>query len=239
MSWLLTKACSQSWSIKVYGHRDAAPDLVVEPPTVSDSNPAAGASFTLSAMVRNSGGSAAAATTLTYYRSTDDTISASDTSVGTDAVDALGAGASSDESIGLTAPATDGTYYYGACLDTVSDESDTTNNCSTAVRVTVGAVSQPPNTSLSPLASDPYAVGGDGRLHRDFPGSMERCRHTGWCSRGGAFLAPDWRRAQLQAQLSCGAARRPVTGWNQWRKRVDGGVCGMRLTTPGRMLSMS
>ena len=73
-------------------------------------------------------------------------------------MDALGAGASSDESIGLTAPATDGTYYYGACLDTVSDESDTTNNCSTAVRVTVGAVSQPPNTSLSPSASDPYAA---------------------------------------------------------------------------------
>ena len=71
------------------------PDLVVEAPTVSDSNPAAGASLTISAMVRNSGGSAAAATTLTYYRSGDSTISTSNISVGTDDVGALDAGASS------------------------------------------------------------------------------------------------------------------------------------------------
>ena len=30
----------------------------------------------------------------------------------------------------LTAPDTSGTYYYGACVDAVTDESDTTNNCS-------------------------------------------------------------------------------------------------------------
>ena len=27
--------------------------------------------------------------------------------------------------------------YYGACVDTVTDESDTTNNCSSSVQVTV------------------------------------------------------------------------------------------------------
>ena len=37
----------------------------------------------------------------------------------------------------LTAPATSGTYYYGACVDTVTGESDTTNNCSSSVTVTV------------------------------------------------------------------------------------------------------
>ena len=38
----------------------------------------------------------------------------------------------------LDAPATAGTYYYGACVDRVSGESDSRNNCSTAVTVTVG-----------------------------------------------------------------------------------------------------
>ena len=59
--------------------------------------------------------------------------------MGTDAVGGLSAGATSPESISLTAPSSAGTYYYGACVDTVTGESDTTNNCSSAVSVTVSA----------------------------------------------------------------------------------------------------
>ena len=114
-----------------------APDLVVESPSVSDSNPDAGASFTLSATVRNSGDGGSVATTLRYYRSTNSTISTLDTEVGTDAVGALSASATSAESISLTAPASAGTYYYGACVDDVTGESDSNNNCSSAVTVTV------------------------------------------------------------------------------------------------------
>ena len=117
-----------------------APDLVASTPTSSVDNPAAGASFTLSATVRNQGSSGAgAATTLRYYRSTDATISTSDTSVGTDSVSALAAFGSSDQSIDLTAPSQTGTYYYGACVDTVTGESSTTNNCSDALVVNVVA----------------------------------------------------------------------------------------------------
>ena len=47
------------------------------------------------------------------------------------------------ESISLTAPSTPGTYYYGACVDVVSDETDATNNCSPAVTVKVGAAPAP------------------------------------------------------------------------------------------------
>jgi len=115
------------------------PDLVVQTPTVSDSTPNAGASFTLRATVRNSGTARSAATTLRYYRSSDATISASDTAVGTDAVSALSASGTSAESISLTAPSSAGTYYYGACVDTVSEESDTANNCSSGVRVAVSS----------------------------------------------------------------------------------------------------
>ena len=115
------------------------PDLVVGSPSVSDSSPAAGASFTLSATVRNAGDGRSAATTLRYYRSSDATISASDTAVGTDAVGALAASGTSAESVRLTAPSSAGTYYYGACVDTVTGESDTANNCSSGVRVTVSS----------------------------------------------------------------------------------------------------
>ena len=103
------------------------PDLVVAAPTVNDRSPAGVARFTLSTTVRNDGDGAAAATTLRYYRSTDATITTSDTEVGTDAVAALADAGSSSESVDLTALASPGTYYYGACVDTVTDESDTTN----------------------------------------------------------------------------------------------------------------
>ena len=128
-------------------------DLVVASPSVSDSSPGTGTSFTLSATVRNQGNTSSAATTLRYYRSTDATISTSDTEVGTDAVGALSASATSGESIGLTAPASTGTYYYGACVDSVTDESDTSNNCSSAVTVTV-VVAAPDLVVASPSVSD-------------------------------------------------------------------------------------
>ena len=115
------------------------PDLVVQTPSVSDSNPNAGESFTLSAAVRNQGNGLSASTTLRYYRSPDATISTSDTAVGTDAVGGLAASGTSAESISLTALSAAGTYYYGACVDPVSGESDTRNNCSRAVTVTVAS----------------------------------------------------------------------------------------------------
>ena len=48
---------------------------------------------------------------------------------------ALAASGTSAESISLTAPSTAGTYYYGACVDPVAGESDTENNCSSAMSV--------------------------------------------------------------------------------------------------------
>ena len=113
------------------------PDLVVQSPRVSKGTLSPGESFTLSATVRNSGSGQSAGTTLRYYRSTNRTISTGDTEVGTDAVGSLNANSNSAESITLNAPTTPGTYYYGACVNAVSNETDTTNNCSTAVTVTV------------------------------------------------------------------------------------------------------
>ncbi len=140
--------CSAAVTVTV-GAAPAA-DLVVVSPSVDNNSPAAGASFTLSATVRNGGNGSSAASTLRYYRSSDATISASDTEVGTDAVSGLAASGASAESIDLTAPSGTGTYYYGACVDAVSGESDTGNNCSAAVTVTVGAAPAPDLVVVSP-----------------------------------------------------------------------------------------
>ena len=113
------------------------PDLEVQSPSVNDNSPVTGATFTLAATVRNAGDGEAAATTLRYFRSEDATITTADTAEGTAAVRRLAASATSSESIDLTAPSTAGTYYYGACVDAVPDESDITNNCSASVPVTV------------------------------------------------------------------------------------------------------
>ena len=120
-----------------------APDLVVDTPTVNVSAPVAGARFALSVTVRNQGSGPSSSTMLRYYRSTDPTITTSDTAAGTDSVSGLDAQESGAESISVTAPPTPGTYYYGACVDSASGESDTTNNCSPAVTVTVGAAPAP------------------------------------------------------------------------------------------------
>ena len=115
-----------------------APDLVVGSLSVSDASPAPGASFTLTAGVRNRGDGPATATTLRYYRSSDSSISTRDNEIGTDSLGDLAASANSSATVDLTAPSAVGTYYYGACVDSVGGESDTTNNCSEAVTVEVG-----------------------------------------------------------------------------------------------------
>ena len=126
-----------------------SPDLMVASPAVSDDRPAAGAPFTLSATVRNAGAGASESTTLRYYRSTDADISSSDAEVGTEAVAELAASATSSQSVSLTAPPTAGTYYYGACVDAVEGESDTANNCSAAVQITVPEPEPGPNLVVS------------------------------------------------------------------------------------------
>ena len=130
-----TNNCSSSVQVTV---PEPEPDLVVASASVNNRTPDAGATFTLSATVRNDGDEASAATTLSFYRSTNPTITSSDTSVGTAAVGALAAsGGTSRESLSLTAPSTGGTYYYGACVESVTDESDTTNNCSESLTISV------------------------------------------------------------------------------------------------------
>ena len=137
------------------------PDLMVSSPSVSAGAPGAGTTFTLSVVVSNGGEGAAAATMLRYYRSADATITTTDTKVGTDAIGELAASESSSQLVKLTAPSSPGTYYYGACVDPVRDESDTTNNCSTSVQVTVPEPETEPEPGPEPEPERHPDPGGD------------------------------------------------------------------------------
>ena len=119
---------------------EGGPDLIVQSPSVSAVMLTPGQAFTLHVTVHNQGDEQAAATMLHYYRSNNATITSSDTEVGTDAVGALDASATSAASIALTVPTSVSAevgIYYGACVASVSGESNTDNNCSSAVKITV------------------------------------------------------------------------------------------------------
>ena len=112
------------------------PDLVVESPSASDAVVAPGGRFTLTVKVRNRGAGEVSATTLRYYRSADAAISTSDVEARTAPVPSLPGGFALFGT-SLEPPRSPGVYHYGACVDPVPNESDTTNNCSRAVPVEV------------------------------------------------------------------------------------------------------
>ncbi len=113
------------------------PDLIVDSVTASATTVAPGESFTINATVRNQGDAAANSTTLRYYQSSDPSISTSDSLLGTDSVPSLDPEGSSKESIEVSAPAESGSFWVGACMDAVKGESDTSNNCSAGVELSV------------------------------------------------------------------------------------------------------
>ncbi len=128
------------------------PDLIVQSPGVSDSTLTPEQPYTLSATVKNQGNAAANSTTLRYYRSTDSSITTGDTPIGTDAIGSLAIGATSSQNISPTAPNTPGTYWVGACVDVVTGESSSTNNCSSGVQI---VVEDPPPVSGTLICSEP------------------------------------------------------------------------------------
>lgn len=113
------------------------PDLVTEQTSLSNTEVALGESISLSAVVRNQGNQASQATTLRYYRSDDSIIDNSDTQVAVDSILALDGDGTSAQSASFSVPAESGVYWYGVCVDAVSNESNTDNNCSIGSSVDV------------------------------------------------------------------------------------------------------
>ncbi|MCI5137422.1 MAG: hypothetical protein D3922_03190, partial [Candidatus Electrothrix sp. AR1] len=141
------------YRMSVTNNASSNPDLIVISPSVSDNTLTPGQSFTVYATVKNQGTATANTSTLLYYRSTDATISTADFLIGNDAVSSLATNATSTQNISAAAPSFEGTYWFGACVNAVSGESDTTNQCSNGVQVSVIAA-KPDLTVISPSVSD-------------------------------------------------------------------------------------
>ena len=117
----------------------SSPDLIVESISANRSTVDPGERFTLEATVRNQGiGEPARSATLRYYRSRDANITESDTEVGDDTISRsnLDTNETTQRSESITAPIEPGVYYYGAYVD-LRFESNTRNNASSAVAITV------------------------------------------------------------------------------------------------------
>ena len=115
------------------------PDLVIRSARVESPTVMIGGGVRLHITLTNQGTHAAPATTIRYYRSLDATISADDTELRAVNVGQLNAGEITTPWALLLSPTVSGVYYYGACVDGVASESDTSNNCSFGIRVTAAA----------------------------------------------------------------------------------------------------
>ncbi len=148
--------------------------------SVSDSTLTPNQSFMLSALVGNwqFADIATPASTLTYYLSSDSTLDASDTRVGTDSVPALSPGRALSENISLTAPSTAGNYHYIACVPDGGDELFPGDNCdyvsvtvssggggsTTSGTCSVGQVLTPGGASCTLSSGGVLSVDSSGRL---------------------------------------------------------------------------
>ena len=149
------------------------PDLIAQlhDAPVSDYTPMAGQAFTLQVVVRNQGSATADATRIRAYRSADPVISRSDEEAGSSLVPSLARNGAGVRTIDVTAPSTAGTRYYGACVDGVSGERNTTNNCSAAVAV---AVTGDMSFTDDPIEAGVTAV--KASLHRTAPAHRRSAR---------------------------------------------------------------
>ena len=159
--------CSAAVAVVVEGAPSPNPELIVTNMMVSRALAAPSGMLTLTATVVNNGAGASPVTTLRWYLSTDGTIGTTDTAAGTKSVGTLEAEASATLMGTVTASMTAGTYHYGACVDTVAEESDASNNCSSGVRVVVsspsaGARLEAFDFNLAAGNTDPTGLWSDG-----------------------------------------------------------------------------
>ncbi|HLC41270.1 MAG TPA: IPT/TIG domain-containing protein [Methylomirabilota bacterium] len=133
----------------------SVPDLQL----TSLSNPPAaaivGTSFNVTDTTANTGTGSAGTSTTSYWLSLDATIASGDQQIGSREVPALGAGASSSDTVTVTVPTSlaPGNYYLGACADdpaTVAESSETNNCRASTTTLTVGGL--PTINSLSPVS---------------------------------------------------------------------------------------
>ena len=119
-----------------------------------------GSSVTFAFRIRNQGTLASSATTIRAMRSPNPIVSTRDTELESYSLSSLAA--SQDLTFPLTisvdASTAAGTIYIGMCIDAVTDESNTRNNCSEGARLTITASSSGQQPSGSVSAGDGSAI---------------------------------------------------------------------------------
>ena len=120
--------------------REAGSDLTIfiTPPLQGRAWRASQAGIILTLSGANEGRIESAATVASIYRSTDPHIGTDDTVLGSFDIESRGGKEQFSHAFVETAPAENGVYYYGACVDEVENETDTGNNCTSGLGVTVG-----------------------------------------------------------------------------------------------------
>jgi len=123
--------------------RSNYPDLIIEERSVAESTVTLVQQVTINATVKNQGTMPAPDTWMSFYLSTDSTISVSDEKIygsvesPSSQLDPLNPGEQKVFSMTTPAPPNIGTYWYGACVFGVKNESNTWNNCSEGIPVTI------------------------------------------------------------------------------------------------------
>ncbi len=116
----------------------SVPDLVIDSFTPSSSLVVVpGQLVAVSAVVKNQGVDVSLQGNVKFVLSADNLISTSDTLLSSEVLSSLSTGASVTISSNIAMPTATGSYYIGACVDGVGNELSITNNCSSAVAVTV------------------------------------------------------------------------------------------------------
>ena len=150
---------------KVYAHYDS-PDVVLSATFSANSTDAgkrfsmaAGERFSVETEIRNEGTLPSSSTHLRHYLFIEAESSANPPELGAIGIDGLAAKAATRQSIGLTAPNTDGCYVCRVCVDAVDGEANyLANNCATSALIVGGM----PNLAVSSFAlnvPDTFAPG--------------------------------------------------------------------------------
>lgn len=148
-----------SAGVRVDVQSQVTPDLAPNAPTLSRTTAEPGQAFDLDATIRNLGQADSPQSVARFYQSSDSTITVSDSQLASIGLPALSAGATTTVSVGLNAPTMPGDYWYGVCVDAVSGETTTSNNCSSGVRLSVRSGNTGTNLDVSGIWFNPDEPG--------------------------------------------------------------------------------
>ena len=112
------------------------PDLRTEF-AISETTPAPGSIITLHATVTNEGDGPSLPTTVRFYESPDSIVNDDDSALWGIGIGRLDGGSRSKNKFNHQLTEEEATYYFGACVQARSNETNVHNNCSAAVETVV------------------------------------------------------------------------------------------------------